>query len=60
MRSRESCSFCNSGKYSSKGFKGWRRPDASGRRHPLKPRWAEQLAASMKDKISGPHESVKF
>ena len=30
------------------------------RRRPLKPCWAEQLAASMKGKISGPHVSVKF
>ena len=30
------------------------------RRRPLKPRWAEQLAASMKVKISGPHASVKI
>ena len=30
------------------------------RRRPLKSRWAEQLAASMKGKISGPHASVKF
>ena len=30
------------------------------RRRPLKSRWAEQLAASMKVKISGPHASVKI
>ena len=30
------------------------------RRRPLKSRWAEQLAASMKNKISGPHASVKI
>ena len=30
------------------------------RRRPLKPRWAEQLTASMKGKISGPHVSVKY
>ena len=30
------------------------------RRRPLKSRWAEQLAASMQVKNSGPHVSVKF
>ena len=30
------------------------------RRRPLKPRWVEQLADSMKGKISSPHVSVKF
>ena len=30
------------------------------RRRPLKLRWAEQLAASMKGNISGPLVSVKF
>ena len=30
------------------------------RRRPLKLRWAEQLAASMKVEISGPYVSVRF
>ena len=30
------------------------------RRRPLKSRWAEQLDASMKVKISDPHASVKY